>query len=259
MGDITKLLGGNRVSKRQENAKNLDLSQKLGLVQNWRIVGTHLIKNVPTSYNLVKKSGCNIKIAGFDLDSTLIETKSGMKFARGVDDWQWWSSTDTSNVLTKLKQTVDEGYLVVIFTNQGGVLADKTKKSYVNFTTKLSKIVDTIKLLVEQPCEILVFAATMKPKGKKVHISEASAKLHDLYRKPQVGMWNELTTFLTKGDLKLDLDNSFYVGDAAGRKNDFLDSDKEFASNIGLQFYTPEQFFEGAEENELERTQKDKK
>jgi polynucleotide 3'-phosphatase len=250
MGDIAKLLGGNRVSKPQKDTRNLNGSQKMDLLQNWRIIGTHLIKNVPITYDLVKKRGSTIKIAGFDLDSTLIETKSGMKFARGVDDWKWWgAATSTSMVPTKLKQTIDEGYLVVIFTNQGGVVADKTRKSYVNFTTKLSKIISTIKLGVDQPCEILVFAASMKPKGKKVHVSEASAKLHDLYRKPQVGMWNELTTFLTNGDLKLDLNNSFYVGDAAGRKTDFLDSDKEFACNIGVKFYTPEQFFQSGEES----------
>lgn len=31
------------------------------------------------------------KIAGFDMDSTLIETKSGAKFAKNAEDWVYWN------------------------------------------------------------------------------------------------------------------------------------------------------------------------
>ena len=44
-------------------------------------------------------------------------------------------------------------------------------------------------------------------------------------------------------DVEIDMDQSFYVGDAAGRPNDFLDSDKVFADNIKLEFKVPEQVF----------------
>ena len=39
------------------------------------------------------------------------------------------------------------------------------------------------------------------------------------------------------------LSRSFFVGDAAGRKGDFSDSDRVFAANAGLAFYVPEQAF----------------
>jgi histidinol phosphatase-like enzyme len=37
-----------------------------------------------------------------------------------------------------------------------------------------------------------------------------------------------------------DKSTSYYVGDAAGRANDFASTDRKFALNVGVQFYTPE-------------------
>lgn len=36
------------------------------------------------------------------------------------------------------------------------------------------------------------------------------------------------------------MDASFYVGDAAGRSGDHAGTDRKFASNAGLRFFTPE-------------------
>ncbi len=58
-----------------------------------------------------------------------------------------------------------------------------------------------------------------------------------------------LDFFLEKTNIKLDYKNSFYVGDAAGRlktknnKKDFACSDRYFALNTNLKFYTPEELF----------------
>ncbi len=38
-------------------------------------------------------------------------------------------------------------------------------------------------------------------------------------------------------------EDSFFVGDALGRKTDFSDSDKLFAEAIGIDYYSPEEFF----------------
>lgn len=43
--------------------------------------------------------------------------------------------------------------------------------------------------------------------------------------------------------MKVDKKESFFVGDAAGRGKDHGKSDKEFAANCGLTFYTEEEFF----------------
>jgi DNA 3'-phosphatase len=42
----------------------------------------------------------------------------------------------------------------------------------------------------------------------------------------------------------MNANESFYVGDAAGRRGDWSAVDKEFANALGIRFYTPEEFFE---------------
>jgi len=49
--------------------------------------------------------------------------------------------------------------------------------------------------------------------------------------------------FLEHFNEKYNKDKSFYVGDAAGRKNDWSDRDKEVAFKLGVKFYVPEDIF----------------
>jgi bifunctional polynucleotide phosphatase/kinase len=44
----------------------------------------------------------------------------------------------------------------------------------------------------------------------------------------------------------VDLESSFLVGDAAGRAKDHSDSDTHFCINVGIQLFTPEEFFLGS-------------
>jgi bifunctional polynucleotide phosphatase/kinase len=157
----------------------------------------------------------NKKILSFDLDSTLIETKSGDKFPRDANDWKFMYP----NIKSEL-QRLQKEYNLVIFTNQKG-LSDKFK--ILQFNTKLNAI------YAELSFEITTFIATED----------------DLYRKPHTGMYKlflELSKF--KDD---DINDLIYCGDAAGRKyadgKDFSISDLYYAFNIDAVFKLPEEIF----------------
>mmetsp|Transcript_38602 Transcript_38602/g.43843 ORF Transcript_38602/g.43843 Transcript_38602/m.43843 type:complete len:191 (+) Transcript_38602:1038-1610(+) len=121
----------------------------------------------------------------------------------------------------------DDGYKIVIFTNQGGVSKGQTTTNEIK--TKLNAIQQKLDIPIQ------VFASTTK----------------DVYRKPALGMWEYMEDKMN-GDETVDRKKCIYVGDAAGRpaegkirKKDFSDGDLKFALNIGAKFQTPEEFFFG--------------
>lgn len=176
-------------------------------------------------YGNIGGSTASSKIAGFDVDSTLILTKSGKTFAENINDWKLMYDC----IPAKLQEKVADGYRIVIFTNQNGV--SKGHVTLRDIQTKLNNIVTALGV------PVMVMAATTS----------------DDFRKPCSGMWNFLTNELNDG-IAIDIASSVYVGDAAGRpakgarKKDFSDTDLKFALNQGLPFLTPEQFFLGQSE-----------
>ncbi|KAK6518859.1 hypothetical protein TWF281_003550 [Arthrobotrys megalospora] len=162
-----------------------------------------------------------VKFAGFDLDSNLIATKSGNKFAKDGEDWKWWHPT----VPSKLRKMSEEGYRLVIFTNQNGLKASGSKADdkVREWTKKVNYIVTALNLPVH------VYAATET----------------DIYRKPRTGMFEHYLSDLGDDAPLIDIESSVFVGDAAGRKGDFSAGDRKFAENLGLKFLTPEELFLG--------------
>lgn len=146
-------------------------------------------------------------IAAFDLDNTLTVTKSGNKFAKYRADIMLMEHR-----LRILKSLYKSGYTIIIFTNQKST-TDKRKEF------SMDKIINFIRLIKEIPIILLMSTG------------------NDEYRKPSIGMWTVLNKIISP------INSAFYVGDAAGRPNDFSDSDKKFAENIKIPFYTPEEFF----------------
>ncbi|PGH07832.1 polynucleotide kinase 3'-phosphatase [Blastomyces parvus] len=203
------------------------LSQKKPEQVTWRIVNNSCIigKYHQEQAREAVKSGVKRRVAAFDLDSTLIATKSGRRFATSQYDWKWWSPA----VPGKLKELNDQGYLVVVISNQKAISLKKDlkggkleSKSLFNFKQKVTAIMRTLDV------PFSIYAATE----------------NDEFRKPGTGMWREM---LDDYDLDvaglLDLEQSIFVGDAAGRKGDHSAVDLDFAAKVGIPFKTPEEFF----------------
>ena len=162
-----------------------------------------------------------IPVAAFDLDHTLIKPKNGRTHPKDKDDFMLFDS----KVIDLLNEYYNKNYEIVIFSNQDNLIKKIEKKEIV-----LNRIDTLRKMLVKDNIDLNVFISTSK----------------DFCRKPNTGMWNY---FIKKANYQIDFKKSFYVGDAAGRlkdkknKKDFSCSDRMFASNIGINFYTPEVFF----------------
>ena len=164
------------------NSEDIDTSTSAKpMVPQWDEKGSMLILRFgqPISSN---------KTASYDLDGTLIETASGRKFATSSSDWKL-----LPKVANKLLSLHKEGYKIVIISNQLGI--SRGKPTVGDFKQKAEAISHTLKV------PLLLLAATSK----------------DMYRKPCMAMWEHLTRS-ENGEFDVDIKESFYVGDAAGRE-----------------------------------------
>ena len=76
------------------------------------------------------------KIAAFDMDGTIITTKSGRVFPVDYKDWRLLYENRT---IEKLEILLGEGYKIVFITNQAGLASGKLKLD--DFKTKVESIV----------------------------------------------------------------------------------------------------------------------
>ena len=155
-------------------------------------------------------------IAGFDLDWTIIKTKSGNIFPKDKLDWDLLNS----QVLIKFKELAkDPECLILIITNQKGLGTQNKKLLSINhFKDKIDSI----------------------HKILGVNFILIASLQDDIYRKPRIG---SIDFLIEKEAINININKSFYVGDMAGRSCDKTDTDIKFAKNLNIQFYTPEQFF----------------
>lgn len=161
-----------------------------------------------------------VPVASFDMDGTLIKTQSGAKFPKQPLDLMLWDPS----VKKRLAELAESNTLVVIFSNQGGVSNGK-----MGGEQGMRTRIEAVHKMLEIPFSF--YAATFK----------------NMYRKPCTGMWELFKKNLAEGETpaSVHMSKSFFVGDAAGRKNDFADSDFKFALNSGLDAQTPNAFFLG--------------
>ncbi|EKG05841.1 polynucleotide kinase 3'-phosphatase, putative [Trypanosoma cruzi] len=209
------------------------------LLAEWKLIHGSVLA-LPPSADVVRRSlvgipgkSLRLKVAAFDLDDTLIVPRSGAVFPRDdPSDWKWLLPV----VPQYLRLLYDEGFMVVILSNQSGIGGKgwNVKKA------------ESIKRKIVAMSEALQMPLTAFLSTKE-----------DVWRKPNVGMWRLLeehasavaaAKIIVAGDPS---GHVFYVGDAAGRKTatlagrkkDFSCSDRKFALNIDVPFLTPEQFY----------------
>ncbi|XP_052142880.1 polynucleotide 3'-phosphatase ZDP [Oryza glaberrima] len=163
------------------------------------------------------------KIAAFDFDGCLAKTSVRIV---GADKW----SLLYESIPEKLQILYNDGYKLVIFTNESNIERwnKKRQQAVDSKIGRLDKFIERVKVPIQ------VFIACGLGKGKTFP--------DDPFRKPNTGMWWLMREHFNSG-VTVDMDKSFYVGDAAGRENDHSDADKEFAKAIGLKFHVPEEYF----------------
>ena len=160
------------------------------------------------------------KLAIFDLDGTLIQPSSGQKFSSSSTDWEF----AFPNVPEVLKGYFSDGYSLIIISNQAGLSAGKI--SLDSLIDKLKSIYSILNLPIQ------IYFSTEK----------------DSFRKPMTDIWDFM---IAQNHIKPSLTNCFYCGDAAGRlkgylpnkPKDFNITDRYFAHNLKIKFFTPEEIF----------------
>ena len=168
----------------------------------------------PTIYN-INNAVYRDKMASFDYDWTLVNPKQGNTFPLNIDDWQW----SFPSVPVKIKQYYLDGYMIVIFTNQS-----KTWKcDQVQLVAKLLDIPIFVVIATDK-CDykpnIILYDTLMSYNNNNNNNNNHNNHNHNINK-----------------------EQSFFVGDALGRKIDFSDSDKIFAINIGISWHSPESIF----------------
>ena len=180
-----------------------------------------------------------IKIAGFDMDGTLIKTKSGKVHPVNRDDWEWFiPKVELKKKLNALKR---ENSLIAIISNQRGC------KDHPERWLEIRSKVETIIKIIQEDWHVPVVFICCHRSG--------------YYSKPFSGMWDYVLDWVREmyslnlasnpslpPKCEFDLD-SFYCGDAAGRLKtdthpaDFSSTDRILAHNLKIPFYTPEVLF----------------
>jgi bifunctional polynucleotide phosphatase/kinase len=115
-----------------------------------------------------------ITLSAFDLDSTLIKTKSGKRFGVDRDDWKFIYSND----LMKRKMSGSDTSIICIISNQLGV--SKGKVDSRELMRKFANIVNSLSTILEDKF-ICIFGAFQddlyrKPRTKSLEYIESILK-----------------------------------------------------------------------------------
>lgn len=154
----------------------------------------------------------NYKILFADLDGTLIKTKSGKTFPKGI-----WDMEFRFDVLDAIKK-LNPDYILIV-SNQGGI--ERGFVNALNFYAKSEYITRSIR----EYCGIECYAMYCETNDKS-----------DTYRKPNTGMLHSLLKKYIGDDFDYIKQKSLMIGDASGKEGQFSDTDKKTAKNFGIDY-----------------------
>lgn len=160
----------------------------------------------------------NKKILFADLDGTLIKTKSGETFPKGI-----WDMEFRFDVLDAIKYMKPDYILIV--SNQGGI-----ESGFVDLDNFQAKV-EYIACAIQEYCECKAYCEYCTTNNKE-----------DPYRKPNIGMLNHLTEKYIGDDFEYIKSVSLMIGDASGKEGQFSDSDKKTAENFGIDYMDVDDF-----------------
>jgi len=164
------------------------------------------------------------KAASFDLDGTLLHWRIA-GWPSKFEHYELWNAS----VITKIRSLYDnDGYKLIIFTNQGAIRSALSGKK-ANFVKSL---LEWLISEINRPVHVLM--SCDKKKG---------------FHKPNPGMWDMCEQHCNGGQ-PFSIHESFFVGDSVIGDGDAQGGvDERFAQNVGasrkgtLQFYSPERYF----------------
>lgn len=160
----------------------------------------------------------NYKILFADLDGTLIKTKSGETFPKGI-----WDMEFRFDVLDKIKEVKPE-YLLIV-SNQGGI--ESGFVDAYDFAFKSEYVARAI----SEYCGCKCYAMYCTTNNKL-----------DYHRKPNVGMLESLLEKYVGDDFDYIKQSSLMIGDASGKEGQFSDTDKKTAENFGIDYIDVDDF-----------------
>ena len=153
-----------------------------------------------------------------DLDGTLIDPISGGTFPKGI-----WDMKLRFEVLDAIKKLNPEYILIV--SNQGGIESGFVDR--YDFKSKSEYITRAIR----EYCGCESYGMYCETNDKT-----------DIYRKPNIGMLENLLESYVGDDFDYIKQISLMIGDASGKEGQFSDSDKKTAENFGIDYMDVEDF-----------------
>jgi DNA 3'-phosphatase len=154
-----------------------------------------------------------------DLDGTLIQTKTGAKFAKGP--WDWMLTPGIIEAIDRYQPT----HLHIV-SNQGGIARNLVKED--QWIAKVGRVLEKIHTG-------LIHCA---PACSYDYCKTDDKSCPD--RKPNPGMINKFLTGIPKEEIE----SILMIGDASGEPGDFLDSDKKAAENAKIPYLDILEFLE---------------